>query len=500
MPDASINILRERLAELRVEKRDYNDDTDVIALTTEISELAEYVLPSVLKNQATLSKDELREIIEDSDLNTLTDNNNNFSISVAEKILKARPLWISTVQSAPKRIPLLQGLFDLVVIDEATQCDIASTIPLMYRAKKVVILGDDKQLKPIPSIGKAQDLNFMRLHRLDLKKSARFSQSTLSFFDAALRVPNVEKTFLRSQYRSAPDIVEFINEQFYAGKLNVAVDFDALKCPPNQKPGITWTDVKPKLDLTNDHINRAEIVETVRHIKTLLVDRKYSGSIGFITPFRAQAFEFEKHVALEISPQLLAKARFKAATIDSFQGDERDLIFFSPVVSRSSTQGAINHVTRDFRRLNVAVSRAKAVLHVFGDLEYARSNNIQILARLAKFATRKKGRARGETTFDSEWERQVYYALIKRGLDPIPQYEIAGRRLDFALFGVGDIKIDVEVDGRRWHTDIDGGRKRQDIWRDQQLKSMGWKVERFWVDELDKNMERCIDRIEQELT
>ena len=62
------------------------------------------------------------------------------------------------------------------------------------------------------------------------------------------------------------------------------------------------------------------------------------------------------------------------------------------------------------------------------------------------------------------------------------------------------LKIDLEVDGRRWHTDIDGNRKVSDIWRDHQLKSMGWKVIRFWVDELDKDMERCIGLIEQELT
>ena len=122
------------------------------------------------------------------------------------------------------------------------------------------------------------------------------------------------------------------------------------------------------------------------------------------------------------------------------------------------------------------------------------------MGKLAEFATSNRNRVKGENVFDSEWERQVYYALKKRGLDPIPQYEVAGRRLDFALFGLGDIKIDVEVDGRRWHTDIDGNRKVSDIWRNRQLEALGWKVMRFWVDELDKDMERCIDLIEQSLT
>jgi len=90
--------------------------------------------------------------------------------------------------------------------------------------------------------------------------------------------------------------------------------------------------------------------------------------------------------------------------------------------------------------------------------------------------------------------------LRARGLDPKPQYEIAGRRLDFAVFGASGIRIDIEVDGRRWHQDIDGNRKLDDHWRDHQLHSLGWKVRRFWVDELDKDLESCLDLIERDLS
>lgn len=94
----------------------------------------------------------------------------------------------------------------------------------------------------------------------------------------------------------------------------------------------------------------------------------------------------------------------------------------------------------------------------------------------------------------------MFHALETRNLDPKPQHEIAGRRLDFALFGKNGIKLDLEVDGRRWHLDADGNRKLSDHWRDHQLKSMGWKVRRFWVDELAKDMESCLDLIEQDLS
>ena len=96
-------------------------------------------------------------------------------------------------------------------------------------------------------------------------------------------------------------------------------------------------------------------------------------------------------------------------------------------------------------------------------------------------------------------ERILDAAMRARGLRPLPQYEIAGRRLDFALFGRGEIKLDVEVDGRFWHQNIDGSRKQSDLWRDHQLKSLGWRVRRFWVDELSKDMEACLDLIERDL-
>ena len=75
-------------------------------------------------------------MLEENDANILLDSRSQVSVNVAQKILKSRPLWLSSVQAAPKRIPLIPGLFDVLVIDEATQCDLASAIPLMFQSKK----------------------------------------------------------------------------------------------------------------------------------------------------------------------------------------------------------------------------------------------------------------------------------------------------------------------------------------------------------------------------
>ena len=79
------------------------------------------------------------------------------------------------------------------------------------------------------------------------------------------------------------------------------------------------------------------------------------------------------------------------------------------------------------------------------------------------------------------------------------QYPIAGRYLDFALFGEEEIKLDLEVDGRRLHMDPDNRRKIDEMWRDHQLKSLGWRVRRFWVHELQQDMEGCLDQVERDL-
>lgn len=220
--------------------------------------------------------------------------------------------------------------------------------------------------------------------------------------------------------------------------------------------------------------------------------------MGVITPFRPQAVELDEAVRASLSAEALEKAEFRAGTVDSFQGQERDLILFSPCLGPASSASALQFVQRDWRRLNVAISRARAVAHVFGDLNFARSGKVTSLARLATWSTEPKPKV-SEGLFDSDWERRVYEALKARGLDPVPQYEIAGRRLDFALFGASGVKLDLEVDGRRWHLDIDGNRKSSDLWRDHQLKSLGWRVRRFWVDELSRDMEGCLDLVERDL-
>ena len=495
----SLKSLRTLVVKQRAQRAKISQTGDPVQISEDISKLTKELLPKILAQRINFSEEERVKLADLNDDIEFSGKKSPFPSDLTRSVINHRPLWLASVLGTPKRIPLDDGLFDLVIFDEASQCDIASALPLFARAKRAVIVGDNKQLSFIAQIGQSQDRNLMQAQGLPVSRMGRYAQSKRSLFDFALRIQDVPKVLLRQQYRSSGPIVDYISSEFYGGRLATAYDPNGLKLPKSQKPGIAWTDVPGPFAAENGNINSKESSAITEHLAKLLVDEDYAGTVGVISPFRAQVHEIETKVRLAIPQNKLDKAEFRVATVDGFQGQERDIILFSPCLTATSASTAITFVQRDLRRLNVAISRARAVAHIFGDLQFARSNKIRALARLAAVATEPQHKT-GEGTFDSGWERTMFHALKSRNLDPKPQHDIAGRRLDFALFGKNGIKLDLEVDGRRWHQDADGNRKLSDHWRDHQLKSMGWKVRRFWVDELAKDMESCLDLVEQDLS
>ena len=182
--------------------------------------------------------------------------------------------------------------------------------------------------------------------------------------------------------------------------------------------------------------------------------------------------------------------------MDKWQGGEADVILFSLVISANAPLSAKTFIQKERRRINVAVSRARAVCVIVGDLNYARKCGIRHIEFLVHSATTPYSPSK-PNLFDSLWERRLDTAMRARGLNPIPQFPVGTRYLDFALDPDGK-KINVEVDGRRWHTDASGSRKVSDLLRDKEMKMRGWQVLRFWVHELANDMEGCVDRIERE--
>jgi very-short-patch-repair endonuclease len=419
----------------------------------------------------------------------------------ADLITHHFPLWAITALSVPSRVPLQPGLFDHVVIDEATTCDIAAAIPVLARARQAVVIGDPMQTGLVANLPPSREAPILQRAGLWVPGIGRYAYSQTSLFGLASTFTDMSRHMLRDHFRCHSEIATFISETFYGRRLTVLTDERALRPPAGARPGLHWTDVSgPIRHAGKGCISDSEATAIADHLHQLLEVEGYRGTVGVVTPFNKQAERIRQLVEQRLADATIERAALRIATGHAFQGDARDVILVSPCFAADMPQGAAWFVRQGAALFNVAVSRARAVCHVFGDLSACRSSDVRHLSLLARRGTRSGPATAPQEAprFESPWEERLFRALIDRGLEPKPQYPLAGRRLDLALIH-GDRKLDVEVDGETFHRDPDGFRKVSDKWRDHQIRGLGWMVLRFWVYELRDDMERCVDRIVHEL-
>ncbi len=427
------------------------------------------------------------------------------------KVARLLPCWAVTSLSARGRLPFEAGCFDLVVIDEASQCDIASALPLLFRARRAVIIGDPLQLKHVSSVAPQQDRMLLAAHGLAEGRAA-WAYSVNSLFDLARSLSHHEDLVnLRDHHRSHRDIIGFSNRHFYRGKLRIATDHDALKHPHPAGPAVRWVDVQGKVTRPagGGALNSKEAEAVVSELRKLIVAQGYGGATGVVTPFRAQANRIR--VLVHQDPELarhLASRQFVVDTVHGFQGDERDAMLFSPVVSMGVGESTLRFLKSHGNLFNVAVTRARSELLVVGDRQAALNSGVDYLASFARYSSEMEPRepivARAQDLgpeypvvphpeLVSDWERVFYQALHRAGLRPVPQYEEAPYSLDFALFS-GERRLDIEVDGEYYHRNWDGELCRRDQIRSQRLSDIGWDIMRFWVYEIRDDLEGSVRR------
>jgi very-short-patch-repair endonuclease len=413
-------------------------------------------------------------------------------------VLRRRPIWAVSTLSVPSRVPLVPGLFDYVIFDETSQSDIASALPLLARARKAVIVGDPMQLNFVRPLGIGAEHALMDAAGLPKDGRSRYAQSVNSLFDFCSTRPAARRFLLADQFRSAPAIVDYLNADFYGDQLIGRRWDEQFNPPKDYRPGLAWEDVTGSETRQDGRpVNKAEAEQIATLLKTFAGESGFKGSVGVISPFNAQVAEIQRVVHSRLTEPERDRLSLRISTIDKFQGGEADVILLSIVMAANSQPSTRNFLNTERRRLNVAVSRARALCIIVGDLSHAMTCAIPHMRFLASRASRPWSPPRPKQ-FDSSWERRLHTAMKARGLDPEPQYQLGTRYLDFALFR-GKTKLDVEVDGVRWHTDASGNRKTADRLRDMEVMSRGFKVLRFWVHQLADDMEGCLDHIEREL-
>ena len=431
------------------------------------------------------------------------------------KVANQLPCWAVASLGISSKVPFQPAFFDLVVIDEASQCDIASAIPLLYRAKQAIIIGDPMQLKHITPLTRQQDIGLLAKHELT-EGFAKWAYATNSLFDLARSLCNTgDVVNLRDHHRSHRDIIEFSNRTFYCGYLRIATKYDRLVRPPNETSAVRWINCSGRVIRPSDGgaINEKEAQAVVRELSRLVLEQNYKGTIGVVTPFKLHARKIRDLVmADERLFSALSMRNWLVETAYKFQGDERDLMIFSPVVSEGIDDRAILFLKKNGYLFNVAITRARASLIVVGDKDKARTSGIEYLSGFADYVdalTVEKQEpeeqglvltsnyppvARPELV--SEWERHFYRAMYNAGIRPIPQYEEDQYILDFALLN-GHRKLNIEIDGEQFHRNWDGELCRRDQIRNQRLIELGWDVMRFWVYQVRDNLPWCIERVKQ---
>lgn len=271
-------------------------------------------------------------------------------------LLEAFPCWCVTTYAVSGSLPLKPGLFDVAIIDEASQCDIASCFPILYRAKKAVIVGDDKQLPHLSFLEKAKEQSFMSKYEIADRYQLMWRFRTNSMFDIA-NYYSTSPVLLDEHFRSLPPIIDFSNKEFYGNRIRImkqdSPDIKALKL-------IEVPEGKVDFDATR---NLPEIEAVVKCLHELIVDSEREDpehpiTIGIVSPFRAQVEQLKISVAKVLSDFMIRKHQIEIGTAHTFQGDEKDIILASWAVANNSFPQSLTFLQKP-NLFNVAITRAR---------------------------------------------------------------------------------------------------------------------------------------------
>ncbi|GAB1224739.1 hypothetical protein ENUP19_0217G0005 [Entamoeba nuttalli] len=272
---------------------------------------------------------------------------NKFISTYFDEILFGIKCVCSTLSLCTSSIMLKQKFFASIV-DEAAQSLEPETLAGIINVRKAILIGDIQQLQPICLSTEAREAGFQK-----------------SMFERFMANTQIKRTMLKTQYRMHPAISEFSNKMFYSSKLENGVSSEDRFCDRiiNFFPDYTNPIMFINCDGTEQYgssgtsYNNAGEVQIIQEVvEKLLNNGIEENEIGIISPYQAQQELISQNVSTKI----------KVANIDGFQGNEKDYIIFSCV--RSNQTLGVGFVN-DYKRLNVALTRAKSGLIIIGNIQ-----------------------------------------------------------------------------------------------------------------------------------
>ncbi len=438
---------------------------------------------------------------------------------MGDAFTRLAPCMLMSPLSIAQYLPPDQALFDIVIFDEASQITPWDAIGAMARGKQVIIAGDPRQMPP--------SNNFERQGNVAVDDDDT-EEDMESILDECLGA-GVPQINLDWHYRSRHEsLITFSNVRYYENRL---VTFPA---PDTRPSAVKWRRVDGVFAKGKERTNGVEAQAIVDEAVRLLRDPAFVDewgkplSLGIITMNIQQ---------MKLVEDLLDKARSKypalerhfnpdatlepvcVRNLETAQGDERDVILlgvsFGPTEPGGKTMsmnfGKLNP-NGGWRRLNVAVTRARREMQVFtsfdpGMIDLTRTNadGVRDLKAFIEFAHRGKDAIasadRGsQGGYDSPFEEAVAQELQRRGWQVVPQVGVSKFRIDLGIVHPdwpGDFLVGVECDGAAYHSAATA--RDRDKVRAAILEGLGWKLLRIWSTEWWFNRERAADQLHQAL-
>ncbi len=402
-------------------------------------------------------------------------------------LLSAFPCWCTTTYAISNTLPLKPAMFDVVIIDEASQCDIASCIPVLFRAKKAIIVGDDKQLPHLSFLEKAKEQSFLSQYNIDDRYQLMWRYRDNSMFDLA-NYYSTTPVLLDEHFRSPSPIIKFSSQEFYGDKIKIM-------SPDLKSKDIVELRIVKEGKVDHDATkNTPECEEVVKTIQELIIkDRdeclenpeKEPVSIGVISPFRAQVDLIKKAILKVFDNQTILRHKLDVGTAHTFQGDERDIMLLSwTFAPNSHTQSLI--FAQKPNLFNVAITRARHKLINFISREI---NELPegLLRNYLEYVKQINSQD-SKNTFKNEFEKEVFEALK----DEFRSFEVMSNIEMGSVFA--DIVINktvIEIDGVEDNVKC----KYNDMKKQAIMERCGFSVIRITKREWQISKNACIDRV-----
>jgi len=430
------------------------------------------------------------------------------------KCKDAIPAWIMPLHRVYETIEPSPGMFDIIIVDEASQCG-PEALPLIYLAKQVLIVGDDKQISPeAVGVNREQVFRLRDEYLNDFEHADSFGIDNSLFDHGKRRFSN--PVVLLEHFRCMPEIIRFSNDLCYQTSPLIPL----RQYPPQRLEPLKAVQVSNgyREGSINRVINRPEAEELVSTIISCCDDIRYKDkTMGVITlQGDAQASLIESMLLERLGAEEMHERRLICGKPYSFQGDERNIIFISMVAAPNERIGSLSQPA-DQRRFNVAASRAKDQEWLFYSVTRNDLSTTDLRKKLLEFfedpakstlpsdinideirmQAHKANRQieKSPQPFESWFEVDIALKIASKGFRVIPQYPVGGKRIDLVIEG-NKTRLAVECDGDYWHGEEE---YEDDMARQRILERCGWHFHRIRECEYYANPEQTLERLWEEL-